>query len=618
MADDAGFAVALTLRERLLNDGVLIAYAGGGFPHSLATDLPDDPPPAHIEMFLAPPQVTCRADNTLSLTVRMWGQLKVTMNGVEETGNVSARLTLRLRPTFVVGTSKLTLGFDDVNTDVIATAWSFTVISGPGFSPAADGYLRSTAFRNRLQKAIQIAIAFRVVKLPDIDISFVGAVLDAVAGATAASRVVDGALLLGIDVESEDITTAGDPGQLADFARDNDVAAVTNAVAVPLLLEEVRTKVHDKVAEEGATLERLTMQSKLGKFHVEGRASKSTGTADFSFDLIPAQVASRPGKYFQYLDRPVHVNPRTWPALRFATANVDVDVDPSTWVVIVTALGAILNFGIPLIVADMISDISSRLDASISSADPGSGVPRVQYREPSKPGGARVRIAIEDYEISQAGTYIGLTVQPKAPPGAAVGLTSIPSDLRTHTLGYTVRLPLGVVLDDPALRIRWTVSDPSGTVLVNEDDVAAGRETFTFVPQAVAPGLSTLAVACRVYRALGAEITDFVNDGVALEIRGPLPAGAYVRWYYDVKNPQVRYDAQAEDWAYAGELVVKRHSNIHRTDQPCANASKQSRYGYRTDVFDTLPMPVVDIVKRRSELCDYCFFGGPGGIRPAL
>jgi hypothetical protein len=32
-----------------------------------------------------------------------------------------------------------------------------------------------------------------------------------------------------------------------------------------------------------------------------------------------------------------------------------------------------------------------------------------------------------------------------------------------------------------------------------------------------------------VYRALGAQITDFANDSIALTIKGPLPSGAYVR-----------------------------------------------------------------------------------------
>jgi hypothetical protein len=116
----------------------------------------------------------------------------------------------------------------------------------------------------------------------------------------------------------------------------------------------------------------------------------------------------------------------------------------------------------------------------------------------------------------------------------------------------------------------------------------------------------------------GATVTDFVNDGITLAIRGPLPRGAYIRWYYDVKNPNVRFDTTANAWAYTGEAVVKRHSNYHRTDKPCAMEARRSRYTYQQDVLDTLPFSVSDIALHRAELCDYCFYGGPAGLRPSL
>jgi hypothetical protein len=81
----------------------------------------------------------------------------------------------------------------------------------------------------------------------------------------------------------------------------------------------------------------------------------------------------------------------------------------------------------------------------------------------------------------------------------------------------------------------------------------------------------------------------------------------------------VRFDDKSDAWAYAGEVVVKRHSKFHRTDHPCANVvGRKSRYTYEIDILDALPFPVADIAAHRSELCDYCFYGGPTGIRPAL
>ena len=68
-------------------------------------------------------------------------------------------------------------------------------------------------------------------------------------------------------------------------------------------------------------------------------------------------------------------------------------------------------------------------------------------------------------------------MQPKALPGALIGVETIPSNFASQALGYQVRLPLGVMPDDPALRVRWTVTDSQGNVLVNRDDTAAGRLT---------------------------------------------------------------------------------------------------------------------------------------------
>lgn len=629
MSADAGFAVAITIRENLLNHELLLAYAGTGFPQTLSIDVPDGPsgastvPDVNIDVFLAPPQITCKADHTLLLTLTMWGTLKASVTATEESANVSAQLTVQLQPSFLVnydatdGSSSLTMTFDDIANDVTATAWDFTVISGPAFSAAADSYLRSDDFRARLQTAVQDAITFKLVKLPTIDSSFLGELATAVNNMTAKSLIVDNALLLGLDVASDNITTNGNVNALTDFAESNDIAAATNAVAIPFVLQKVQDEVSTQVHNSGATLDTLQLTAQTGHFHVAGSASNSEGSASFSFDLMPATFASKPGAYFTYLKKPVEVKPRIWPALIFATANVAVHVGTSWWVDLVTGIGALLNIGIPLIVSQMANSTAAQLYASISNSgsDP---IPRIQHLKSATPAGPTVRIAIQEYDITTDGTFIGIGVQVQALPGALIGLTSIPGNLAGEMLSYTVRLPLGMLAIDPALRISWIVSDATGTVLLDQDDVASGRGTLTFVPRDLGPDATALTVRCRVYRVLGAQITDLVNDSVALNIRGALPRGAYVRWHYGVKNPQVGFNSSSDAWLYQGDLVVNRDSNLHRTDQPCANARKRSRYTYQIDTLDALPFPVSEIDNHRSKLCDYCFYGGPGGLRPAL
>jgi hypothetical protein len=162
------------------------------------------------------------------------------------------------------------------------------------------------------------------------------------------------------------------------------------------------------------------------------------------------------------------------------------------------------------------------------------------------------------------------------------------------------------------------INPGTGQVLMTEDGLAADRLTFSVVPDVAGPGLAHLRIAVRVYRPLGPQISEILNDGITLEIRGPLAPGAYARWRYDVKNPHVAFDVVNDTYAYAGELLRHRQSRFHRTDRPCAMANKQSRYAYHTDVLDALPFPVSDITAHRFQLCDYCFFGGPGGLRPSL
>lgn len=119
------------------------------------------------------------------------------------------------------------------------------------------------------------------------------------------------------------------------------------------------------------------------------------------------------------------------------------------------------------------------------------------------------------------------------------------------------------------------------------------------------------------FRASGcAPTADFLNDAIRLVVGPARLPGAYVRWHYDVENPQVTFDGTA--YAYAGDAVVKRHSNYHRTNKPCANEGRRSRYTYQVETLDLLPFPATDIALHRAELCDYCFYGGPSGERVAL
>jgi hypothetical protein len=627
MAVDAGFAVALTVRESLLNKALLLAYTTTGFPSSLKFPIVGTPD-ASVDVFIGPPRVTCADDNSIRIALRLWGALSVTINEVASTRRIDGRLEIRLKPTFEVSGTALVLR-PRSESDVTVSQWTFTVIAGGEFPPNADTYLRSSFFRDRLQDAVHLGLSSGLIALPRVDITFLRGVLDALEqDKPVKARVRQGAVLIGLDIKSFDTTIGGqrttisligDIDILVDFARNNDLASVTNAQAIPLFLKDVDSRVASAVSSKGGTLEQFSILPETGRFRVRGVASSSLGSARFSFAIVLGLFAMRPGAVFQGLPKQVRVNTRTWPALTFSTADINVDVQASWKVTLIEVIGAAIHPATAFIIQAIIDNLAKEFRTKIVQGDGVAPTPRVRRSKADTPGAPTVRLAIEEYEITDAGTYIGITLQLESRPAALDGVTSIPQDLRAQLLRYTLSVPLGVRTDDPALRLRWSIVDlGSGTALVNEDDVAADRTTFEFVPQVVAPGVTTLGVGCRVYRALGAEITEVLNDGIELNIGGPLPSAAYVRWFFAVKNPQTRFNEKEQEWHYVGEAVVRRHSNLHRTDRPCMMEPRSSRYISRTDFFDRLPFAVANIALHRLELCDYCFYGGPAGMRASL
>ena len=370
----------------------------------------------------------------------------------------------------------------------------------------------------------------------------------------------------------------------------------------------------------------LTLVAEEGQFRVDGQASDTGGSVSFSFGVIPVMFDGRPGAYLPFPKRTMIVKARTWPALAFRTADVQVSVNRAWWVVVAELVGAVVTgFVIPLIIEDLVRRVSSMVTTAIETAAietaPGqASIRRVRRIPAANPGVPTVRVEIAEFEIHATGVFTGITIQSEPRPGRLAGLKSIPRNLINDEIEYRVRLGYGLLEDDPKLRVRWTVIDlDTGTILVNSDDAANDRLALAFVPGALSSSATRFGVMCRVYRALGPNITEFLNDGITLQVRAPIPPGSYVRWRYNVKNPQVRFDQEREAWWYGSpsELVVYRWSAVHRLDSPCRNATEQSRYAH-VEFLDRLPFPVRHILDRRDTVCEYCFFGGPGHLLPSL
>ena len=139
--------------------------------------MPDGPPDASINVYLAPSHVTCNEDNSLELAVRLWGSLKITVGGSDVERTIDGRITVRVKPRFAISGSNLVLSPE--SNDVTVALWSFTVIAGGSFPPDVDLYLHGGLFQNRLQTAVRLAIAAGLV--PAVDLSFLSGLIAAVA-----------------------------------------------------------------------------------------------------------------------------------------------------------------------------------------------------------------------------------------------------------------------------------------------------------------------------------------------------------------------------------------------------------------------------------------------------
>ena len=404
MAEDAGFAVAVTIRENLINNALLTSYAKNTFPRTLNHDVPGTTLPSAINMFLAPPVINCLR-NKMTIAVEMWGTIDITMTDTKETGNVLGNLTLQLNPVFKVKVGvdqfgnkfeHLDVVFENLATDVVAIAWDFEVISGPTFSPAADAYLRSPDYMMRLQTAIQGAIFLQQVNLPSLDASFLGdGLLNAVNQHEAQTKIVAGAVLLGLDIMTDGLTghieTHGIVDQLQDFALSNDLAAVTNAVAVPVQLQQAQDQVKKAFTDAHATLDWLTIEAQTGHFHVTGSAHDTSGSVDFAFNIVPQMWAIRPGKSFQYTPKYVKVNTHQWPALAFSIENPQASASPVWWLDLIAIVGFYVNPLIPIIIFGAAVDNARFVQANIGRAPTPTPTPRVQHLKSFVPGGPTVR-----------------------------------------------------------------------------------------------------------------------------------------------------------------------------------------------------------------------------------
>jgi hypothetical protein len=619
--DHAGFAAAITVREHVLRTALQAGYANGSDSgKKFVEDLSDGEIGMEPDLFLGQPDINCEgATNLLVATLPMRGQVTVTANQVPHVVDVTGEMEMTLTPTFTTGPSgtdtESSVVMDQLNIVIDARRWAATVTSA-GTPPDIAALVTGEEFRSRFEEKFRLGVFVGRITLPSIDASFFGPL--ARKASTVDGRARNGVLLIGLNYTDATHNLVGDPEDLQDFARSNDVAGVVHADAVDVLLDDLHTRMVAGVADEGATLDSFSVRPRNGYFYVSGAVGKSEGTVNFTFRVVPNMFHTRPGAVF-YARKTRRVHSRTWPALGFGIEGVETDVDRSWWVILFgEVLLGIVTVGMSILyVEDMVSAAAANFSGRIRGARPGAPAARIRRTIPP-PGGIGVRIGLDQFDVTTDGTYVGISVRSSPTSFALYGPATIPSNYAGDTLRYLLRLPAGVTASDPALRVRWTLEDRTNSVvLADEDGTALGRLRLEFRPATFA-GVTDFGVTVRLYRQLGATVTELGTESLNVHMRGPLPQPAYVRWRSQVSNPQIRVDEATDTWTYHGEAQINRWSEWHRTDAPCRAVNAPSRYRYGVEEADRLPFSLRVLEKHRKGLCPYCFYGGPGGINPSL
>jgi hypothetical protein len=627
----AGYAASVSMREELLQDLIRVLYHGGQIPHRLAGSALG----ASADLFLDKPVVSCSpaSGNRLSLALQAWGPLTVTPPGsTPVTRTVLMRMQVLAPPLLALDGLTLTFRLDGPASEL--TSLDVDALVGGPYPPAAQALIESEAFAGAVQALIQSVLGGLERVAPPLDLSFLGPIV-AAPGATVTSRVVDGAIAIGIDVtNAAGVTTHGNPNLLTDTTAGNDVGMWTNPAALPVTLSSVRTKIEEQVAKQDATLDSLSFTVEEGRLGIGGSASKGNlGSVDFSLGVVPHLV--RPGHCEEwdeeYGEHFVMCTPERQ-ELWFEIVGVEVDVDRPWWVVVLDGLGILLTFGIgTLIIESYVSMIRNNVGAGISGSGGGAGADRVREFTFAGIAEPRFRLTITQYDCHVEGIYTGLTLRPQIPVPSITGPSFVGvEEAMATTLRYRVKLPFDSLADDPQLSVRWTVrrADTNAVLLTSDRPALLNPAVdITRIPELLeAPAFE---IACRVYHTDGPITTDLFNGTATLRVTDRLDrTHPFVRWDHTCYAPIVMVEADGSHTEHGFDLK-HRHSKIHRTAVP-GRCRMVSRYSYtvspvetnplfpQLEYLDELPFPVEELVSKRRFVCDYCFFGGPTKTDPLI
>jgi hypothetical protein len=623
----AGFAASIAIREELIGSLIRVLYSAG----RLDTIINIDAPTVSANLFLSLPVVTYPANvNRLAIDLFAWGPMKVTPpGGPPEARRVKFRARVLVAQTIIVTNGRLVFGLDTATASV--SNMQIDPYAGGLFSPAAVAYLTSPEFLALATLGLQAQLGAFGQLIPPLDISYLGTI--ATHPSTTTRHVtVEHALVIGLDVSTDEITTHGNVGLLGDVSAGNNVGMWTRPSVVPLAYPDVRSEIQKQVDAQDATLDEFSLTVEEGWFLVKGKASKTGGSVNFSVHAVPRLV--RPGECFEWdeeFGEHFEYCTPTREELWFDPEDVVVDIDRDWWVVLLEALGGVLTLGIGVMIAEaFIGMIRGNITSGINQNTP----TRAERNQDFTINGVSrppMRLRIEEFECHAEGIFVGLTITPQFWAGKLDGPPHISAEESlVESVRFRLDLPPDALESDPELRVRWVVRrTDTNAILVSSDTATAGRLALSFDKTSVPfLELSELSIEARVYRTLGAGTEEIFYKIQSLKVSDYVDRShSYVQWFHQAAVPLVRVEPDGSH-RVLGLQIVGRRSAVHRTALPgrCRMLRHYSLQkllppdwrGFTLEYLDDLPFPLEDLVANRSKVCDYCFFGGPTKDEPLI
>jgi hypothetical protein len=606
----AGFAASIAVREQTLQDLVRVLHHANAIPHQLKQSFHGK----SIKFFLDVPRLTCKASNgdRLAIDLTAWGDLTVSgqIRLVRCHARVLVPLNLALEgKSLSFGVEGLSAKLDDLRIDVL---------SGGPFPAAAQAELAASEFHRDVEFAIRQLLK-TVPFAPPLGLGLLGPLASAT-NTDLKTRVLDGCVAIGLDVHVGAVATHGNPNGLSNTTAGNDIGVWANPAAAPVLMSGIKEDVEKELSADDATLDSLTTTVEEGHFHIVGKATKAGfGSASFSMNVVPHLI--RPATHEEWDDEygshfVIHRDAREefW----FEKTNLNVDVDPAWWVSLVEGL----TVGPATLV------IEAHIDLVRNNVYGRAGKKPVRTQEFTFAGttGPSIRLKYERFECHTEGIFTALTLRPLFPAPGVTGPSYLAiEEVPSARIEYKVQPPFDAHPDDPNLFYAWAARRTDTHALIATS--SAKTMNLSGVPALLAaPGIR---IECRLFRVLGAEITEIFNGSAVLRIADRLDRShPYVFWRHAVITPLVRTELDGSQ-TRSGYNFEDRVSNLHRTDFPgrCRMVSRFSSKVLEVDdgsgrphleYLDALPFARTDLLAHRDEVCDYCFFGGPTKTTPLI